>query len=125
MESLMTLVPLPTETRVLLTRGRERLLRASLPPLGELRHRRAATALLEALSLWLDERLSVAVCADDLELCFKLGLADELGAGARSVFYAVEVVAPPRRRHRREPAVVRETADGRQLCLVAQPGEGR
>ena len=115
MDALLTLVPTQKETRVLLTRGKDTLLKGRLPPLKAVRHERAATALMEALSLWVDERLCVALYAGELESCFRFGLADELGVGARSVFYAVELVG---RRRRGEPA-----RDERQLALVP-PREG-
>lgn len=103
---------------MLMTRGRDTLLKGQLPPLEKVLHERAATALLEALSLWVDERLCVALYAENSESCFRFGLADELGVGARSVFYAVEVLAP-RHRVARRP---RETArPDEQLKLLAKP----
>src|SRR5438874_7679601 len=102
MEALLTLVPSPRKTRVLLTSGKNVLLRGKLPPLSKLRHERAALTLIEALSLWTDARLCVALYADDWADCFRLGLTDELGVGARSVFYAVEVLARHRHRVRRD-----------------------
>jgi hypothetical protein len=123
MSTLMTLVSRPRETSVVVTQGRRCLLEGRLPPLRQLQNPRSVVALLEALSLWMDERLCVAVCAGDLETCFRLGLVDELGVGVRSVFYAVERVAPHRRSTRRRAVVV--PAEGRQLKLVAQPGGGQ
>ncbi|MGQ0508791.1 MAG: hypothetical protein ACT4TC_26110, partial [Myxococcaceae bacterium] len=70
MEPVVTFVPSPTRTRVLLTRGSQKLLRASLPPLTQLRHHQAAKRLLEALSLWMDARLCVALYAAEPESCF-------------------------------------------------------
>lgn len=119
MEALMTLVPSATRTRVLLTRGKDTLLKAHLPPLSSLRHREAAKRLLEALSLWMDERLCVALYAAKPENCFEYDLTDELGVGARSLYYAVEVLGPRRPRgHRR--SVDGPPAD--QLRLLAKPG---
>jgi hypothetical protein len=87
-------------TRVAVRLGGTVVLRASLPPLSEVRHSRAVTTLLEALSLWMDERLCVALSASSEADCFRFDLADELGVGVRSVYYAVEMVkrAPRRRR---------------------------
>jgi hypothetical protein len=104
-------------TRVLVTLGLGEALKASLPPLWQVKHRRAVTALLEALSLWTDGRVCVALSADDAESCFRLDLTDALGAGTRSVFHAIEVV--PFRRHRHFAG---ETHAGHQLELVGPGG---
>ena len=120
MEALLTLVPSPRKTRLLLTSGKDVLLRGKLPPLNKLFHERAVVTLLEALSLWVDGRLCVALYADERVDCFRLGLTDELGVGARSVFYAVEVLARTRRGRRdgSGDAIVAEL----QLPLIAKPG---
>src|SRR5438477_5119907 len=98
MDCYVRLTPSARRTRVeVRTTAGKPLLRASLPPLTQVRHHRAVTTLLEALSLWLDERLCVALCAGELETWFDFDLTDELGVGARSVYYAVEVVARERR----------------------------
>ena len=68
-------------TRVVVTLGDVVVLRASLPPLATLRHATAVTTLLEALSLWADERLCVALSAGSLDDCFRCDLADEMGVG--------------------------------------------
>ena len=103
-------------TRVVVTMGEGVVLRANLPPLSTVRNARAVTTLLEALSLWADERLCVALHADDAESCFRCDLADEMGLGARSVYYAVELVKhEPRRRSRRSG----DAGKPRQLALVA------
>lgn len=124
MEALLTLAPSPRGTRVVMTRGKDTLLRGHLPPLNKLLHERAATALLEALALWVDERLCVALYAENLETCFRFGLTDELGVGARGLFYAVEVLAPRHRAKRRTPDVANRTED-EQLKLLATPEAGR
>ena len=107
-------------TRVAVTAGEKVLLRASLPPLAKVAHERAAKVLLEALSLWLDEKLCVALCADDEVDCFRFDLTDELGVGVHGVYYAIEVVA-------RAPGRARtgdETGAG-QLALVPAPTRAR
>jgi hypothetical protein len=104
-------------TRVVATVGDVVVLRASLPPLATVRHTTAATALLEALSLWTHERLCVALFADDVGSCFRCGLTDELGLGARGVYYAVELVKREPRRRRSRPA--RKAGEAQQLVLVA------
>jgi hypothetical protein len=119
--ALVTLVSSASRTRVLVKVGPDELLRANLPPLSRVRHERAAKVLLEALSLWLDERLCVALSADESADYFRLDLTDELGAGARSVYYAVEVVE---RRPRRRGSRIRDLGDFRelhQLALLADP----
>ena len=102
-------------TRVVVTLGDVVVLRASLPPLATVRHTTAVTTLLEALSLWADERLCVALSAGSLDDCFRCGLADEMGVGARSVYYAVELVKRARRRRPTAPDARAAT----QLALVA------
>ena len=115
MDCYVRLKPSRRRTRIeLRTSAGKPLLRASLPPLSAVRHRQAMTKLLEALSLWMDERLCVALCAGELEDWFDFGLTDELGTGARSVFYAVEVVGGGGRTR---------CADERQLPLLA-PRDG-
>lgn len=121
MDALLTLTPSRGTTRVLLTRGKDVLLRGKLPALKEVFHERAVVTLLEALALWTDARLCVALYADDEGDCFRLNLTDELGVGARGVFYAVEVLARSRRRRRRVVADV----GVEQLALVARPGGAR
>lgn len=120
MECYVKLTPSARRTRVeVRTKGGQAVLRASLPPLSQVRHPRAVTTLLEALSLWVDERLCVALRAAERASCFEFGLTDELGVGARSVFYAVEVVG--RARSRRT-----EVRGERQLSLVVPPeGDAR
>ncbi len=86
----MTLVASETKTRVLVMRGQDEVLRAELPAMSRVLHEDAVTRLLQALSLWLDQRVCVALCAGESVDSFRLGLVDELGAGARSMFYAVE-----------------------------------
>ena len=109
------------KTRVLVSLGADEVLRASLPPLWMVKHPQAVTRLLEGVALWGDGRACVALAADDAESCYRLGLTDELGVGARGVFYAVEVV-PSRRRRRTRLGGVEDFRKVRQLQLVALPG---
>ena len=116
MKSWVLVTATSKRTRLVVTMGEKVVLRASLPPLSTVRNARAATTLLEALSLWADERLCVALCAENLDTCFRCDLADEMGLGARSVYYAVELVKhEPRRRSRRSA----DAGKPRQLVLVA------
>lgn len=104
------------------TLGMGEVLRASLPPLWQVKHRRAVIALLEALSLWADGRVCVALSADDAESCFRLDLIDALGVGTRSVFHAIEVV-PLGRQQRQRSVVPAEAEPGCQLQLDACGGQ--
>jgi hypothetical protein len=106
-------------TRVVVTRGGRPVLKASLPPLGALRHPRAVTTLLEALSLWADERLCVVLSAAPLGDSWRCGLTDEMGRGEVGVYYEVEVVQRAPRRRGGEPRVAR------QLTLAAPLGGAR
>lgn len=101
-------------TRVVVTLRDVVVLRASLPPLATVRHTTAVTTLLEALSLWTDERLCVALSAGSLDDCFRCALADEMGVGARSVYYAVELMKRASRRR-----VAPDARAATQLALVA------
>ena len=91
-EFTVSLTPSPTATQVRLLRGRDVLLAAELPPPAAVRHNRAASVLLEALSLWLDARLRVVLSVDAKDASFCLDLTDELGHGVHSVYYEVDVV---------------------------------
>lgn len=116
----VTLVSSETKTRVLVMQGQDELLRAELPPFSAVAQEAAVRRFLEGLSLWLDQRVCVALSAPEQDAdLFRLDLVDELGAGARSVFYAVapiprEALHRPRRLHG-----VGEFGDLRQLWLWA------
>jgi hypothetical protein len=122
MKPVVTLVPSETKTSIVMRVGTDEVLRAVLPPLDRLRHPRAAGTLLEALSLWSDERLCVALCAAAREDFFRFDLTDELGAGVRRVFYAVEVVDREPRRGRR---IRLGDVGPAQLSLVTEPRGAR
>lgn len=121
MESLLTLISSRRKTRFLLTSGKDVLLRGKLPPLNKVVHTGAVVTLFEALALWTDAHLCVALCADDLGDSFRLDLMDELGVGARGAYYSVEV--QPRRPRRRQGVVAEEGTA--RLRLVAEPGGAR
>ena len=107
------------KTRLAVTAGEKVVLRANLPPLTKEVHERAAKVLLEALSLWLDTSLCVALCADAEVDCFRFDLTDELGVGADCVYYAIEIVA-------REPgAGACPESEAGQLALVSTPRRAR
>jgi hypothetical protein len=121
MDSYQVVVsPSSQRTRILLRQGPDELLRAVLPPPSRVRHERAAQTVLEGLSLWLDAALPVALCVGVKDAGFCLGLTDEMGMGARSVFYRVEVASPgdARRRRGRRIQGLGDFSDLRQLRLV-------
>jgi hypothetical protein len=118
---LVTLATGASRTRLLVTVGPDEVLRARLPHLDQVRNERAVRTVLEGLSLWLDQRLCVVLSADGWEDYYRLELADELGVGARSVHYAVEVVE---RRRQYRGTRLRGLGDFRalhQLALLAAP----
>jgi len=120
-EPLVTLASGASRTQLLVMVGPDEVLRARLPRLDQVRQEQAVTRLLEGLSLWLNQRLCVALSADESEDYWRLDLTDELGVGARSVYYAVEVVEG-RRRYR--GTRLRGLGDFRalhQLALLARP----
>jgi hypothetical protein len=115
----LLLSPSSTRTKLLLRHGPDELLKGLLPAPSEMRHERAAITLVEALSLWLDTTLPVALCVDAQDACSCLGLTDDMGIGIRSVFCRVEVAerrGVRRRRGIRIPGVG-DFRDLRQLQL--------
>lgn len=115
----------PKRTQVLVTLGKDEVLRANLPPLNSVRQDRAVTTLLQGLSLWLDERLCVALSAAWPESYFRCDLTDEMGVGARSVFYVVEVVEQPGRRRGARIRGLGDFQAVRQLSLLCRCGGAR
>ena len=116
----VTILPEWTQTRVLMASPTRDVLKAVLPPLSNA-HPQAVTRLLEGLSLWHQQRLSVVLCVDEQESsCFALSLCDALGGGAEQLHFEVEIV--PRRRPRaRRIEGVGDFRDLRQLSLWVQP----
>jgi len=105
------------ETRLLLTKDSDELMRAVLPPPSRVRHESAAPALLQGIACWLDQPVRVVLSADVAQISLCLGLTDELGFGQNSVFYTVQAVehAVHRRRGRR---IRGRVGDFRQLHFV-------
>src|SRR5450631_3689528 len=66
MKTWVLVTATPKRTRVVVSMGEKVVLRANLPPLSTVRNAWAATTLLEALSLWADERLCVALSAENV-----------------------------------------------------------
>lgn len=97
----VTLAPERERTRLLVMSGPDELLRGILGPPGEM-HPKAAASLLEGLSLWHQQPLSVVLCVTSRSNGFELGLCDALGLGRRSLHYDVGIVVDePHHRPRR------------------------
>lgn len=112
----VTMEPRWGETRILMMSGRNEVMRAVLGPAAS-SHPRAAATLLEGLSLWHQQALSVVLCADVEEYSSATQLLDQLGFGAKSVHYDVEIA---HRAHRRQGRRIRGLGDFgtlRRLCL--------
>jgi hypothetical protein len=120
MDYTVAIMPSATKTKVLVSEGPDELLRAVLPPPAAMHHERAAIRLLEGLALWLDAKLHVVLCVDAKDAGFCLGLTDEMGIGARSLYFDVEVRSRRVRRRRRGQRIrgLGDFADLRQLWLT-------
>jgi hypothetical protein len=119
MDYTVAMMPSATRTRVLVSQGPDELLRAVLPPPAAMHHEQAAIRLLEGLALWLDAKLHVVLCVDAKEAGFCLGLTDEMGIGARSIYFDVEVRSRRvRRRRGQRVGGIGDFADLRQLWLA-------
>lgn len=119
----VVLSPSGTRTRVLITDGPDELLRAILPSPSQMHYERAAIMILEGLALWLNAKLHVVLSVDEKDAAWCLGLTDELGVGARSVYFDVEVRDRlVRRRRGRRIRGVGDFKDLRQLLLIPDDG---
>jgi hypothetical protein len=112
----VTMQPLPRETRLLVMEGRDERLRAILGPTTA-SHPRAAATLLEGLSLWHQQALSVVLCADVEASLSATRMFDALGFGAKTVHYDVELALLGHPRRGRRIHGFGNFADLRQLCL--------
>ena len=106
-------------SRILLMAGTDEVLRAVLPAHRQVRHPQAVLSFVEALALWLDQRLRVVVSAGEVDATSLFGLTDDFGSPRRGVYYEVEVVEPKPRRRGRRLAGVGEFRDLRQLSLLS------
>jgi hypothetical protein len=113
MSYTVVIIPSPTRTRVLVSHGRDEVLRAILPPPSSVRHGRATTSFLEGLAQWFDAKLRVVLCVDERAAGSCLALTDELGVGLRSVYFDVEV--HDRRARRRQGRRIRGMGDFHDL----------
>jgi hypothetical protein len=99
-EVVVTMVPTRSETRLLVTVGRDEVLKARLGP-PEQMHRRAAPMLLEAIALWYQQRVHAVISVGADAASSDLGLADGLGYGTDTVHYEIAWVDPRAPRGRR------------------------
>jgi hypothetical protein len=113
---VVTMKPLPHETRLLVMAGKDEVMRAILGPTTA-SHPRAASTLMEGLALWHQRALSVVLCAD-VEACSSATrMLDDLGFGTRTVHYDVEVALRGHRRRGRRIQGLGHFGDLRQLCI--------
>jgi len=78
---LVTIVPTPRETRILVTVGRDEVMKARLGPLSAI-FPGAVPMLVESLAAWYRSRVHVVISADADVVSSDLGLLDWLGRGA-------------------------------------------
>lgn len=91
----------PLQTRLLVTQGPRDIGKVIIPTPTNA-HPRAASTLLEGLSLFLGERLSVVLCVDDRSTSSCIhGLLDGFGYGQQSLYYEVGVAVRESDRSRR------------------------
>ena len=113
---IVTMQPLPRETRLLVMAGRDEVMRAILGP-ATASHPRAAATLLEGLSLWHQQALCVVLCADVEASSSATRMFDALGFGTKTVHYDVEVALRAHPRRGRRILGFGNFGALRQLCL--------
>jgi hypothetical protein len=97
---IVTMAPQTQSLRMLFTDNGREVLQAILGPPSQA-HPKAVSTLLEGLSLWYQDPLSVVVCAEPRDTGSALStLFDELGFGIRNLYYDVGVAVLPERPRR-------------------------
>ena len=96
--------------------GNDEVMRAVLSPMRGI-HPRAAATLLEGLSLWYQQTVSVVLSADVEECSFGTGILDDLGCGERTAHYIVDVAFHDHRPPGRRLRGLGDFRDLRQLSL--------
>ncbi len=91
-EIVMTVIPLVSQTQVLVTEGPHELMRSILPAPYLINYDTALPQLAIAMAQCFDVKIRVVVCAAAPASLSCLGLTDDLGRGRHSVFYEVEAV---------------------------------
>jgi hypothetical protein len=86
-----------SETALLVKQGPDEMMIARLGP-SSCAHERALSALMEALALWFQSRISVVLCAASEQIASSTGLVDGLGCGLGTLHFEVDVVMPGDRR---------------------------
>ena len=112
----VTMQPMPSETRLLVMAGRHEAMRALLGPATS-SHPRAAATLLEGISLWYQQALSVVLYADAEPSSSATQLFDNLGIGERTVHYNVDVALRAWTGQGRRIPGFGKFSDLRKLCL--------
>jgi hypothetical protein len=112
----VTIAPERQRVRMLARTSTEDVLKAVLGP-AQSTHPRAAATLLEGLSLWYQQALSVVLVAAEPSDGSTLGLCDGLGLGQRSVHYDVGIAAALGRGRRRTIGGLGDFRDLRQLSF--------
>jgi hypothetical protein len=98
-KTTVRIVPTEKTTRVLVTMGKDEVLKARLPAPPQV-HRLAARTLLESVALFYQDRIRVVLSADSEAISFGLGLTDGLGFGIDTFHYEVEVLPDAAQRRR-------------------------
>jgi hypothetical protein len=89
---LVTIVPTRSETRILVTVGRDEVMKARLTP-PSVTFPNAAPRLLEAIALWYQSRVHAVVSADG-DVGWDLGLLDGVRRGAPYSVEWIDACAP-------------------------------
>lgn len=114
-ELTMLLQPEANETKVLMMRGSDEVMKALLPPSSQA-HYRAAATLAEAAALWYQRQVSVVLYADVRGEPFASVLCDGLGFGGNHLHYEVDVVEPGNRQSGRQLYFPRQFSELKSLC---------
>lgn len=113
----LILSPEPQQTRLLMTCGPNEVLRAILCSHKEA-HPRAATTLLEGLSLFYQRPLSVVLCVDNMSDSSALDLCDGLGFGQRTLHYDIGIAV---REHQKTGSRISGLGSFRELKRFCRP----
>ena len=112
------ILPSATSTRVLVTDGKDEVLKARLPVPSQI-HRLAAKTMLEAIALFYQSRIRVVLSADSEAISCSLGLTDGFGFGIDSQHYDVGVL--PDAEQRRCAKRLRGLGDFREVRRLVAP----
>jgi hypothetical protein len=115
----VTIAPTRDRVRILATTPGRDVLQAVLPPI-QTAHRRAATTLLEGLSLWHGSPLSVVLSAESPDGSLATGLLDALDFGEQTLFYGVTLAVDDHDHRRPRLRGLGEFADLRRLALLTE-----